>query len=132
MILRDRDANANPADGLEQRHYVQHDANFNVTAITDPTGTVVERYLTTPTAKPPSWLPTGNPQPPTMPGNTSTRAAATTQPPPSTTSATATTHPNWGAGSSRIRWAMWMAFTCTNRSATLPQVESIQRDWNGR
>ncbi len=45
MILRDRDANANPADGLEQRHYVQHDANFNVTAITDPTGTVVERYL---------------------------------------------------------------------------------------
>ncbi|HEV2292459.1 MAG TPA: RHS repeat-associated core domain-containing protein [Tepidisphaeraceae bacterium] len=27
------------------RHYVQHDANFNVTAITDSTGTVVERYL---------------------------------------------------------------------------------------
>ena len=44
MILRDRDANANPADGLEQRHYVQHDANFNVTAITDPTGTVAQRY----------------------------------------------------------------------------------------
>ncbi len=62
MILRDRDANANPADGLEQRHYVQHDANFNVTAITDPTGTVVERYLYDPygqaTVLAANWQPT--------------------------------------------------------------------------
>jgi RHS repeat-associated protein len=42
MVLRDRDAGG---DGVfEQRLYVQQDANFNVTSISDATGTVVERY----------------------------------------------------------------------------------------
>jgi RHS repeat-associated protein len=42
MVLRDRDAGG---DGVfEQRLYVQQDANFNVTSISDDTGTVVERY----------------------------------------------------------------------------------------
>jgi RHS repeat-associated protein len=50
MILRDRDANGTPGDGpygsnLEQRLYVQHDANFNVTALVDTSGTAVERYV---------------------------------------------------------------------------------------
>lgn len=30
---------------MEERHYLQHDANYNVTAVTDRYGTVVERYL---------------------------------------------------------------------------------------
>jgi RHS repeat-associated protein len=42
MVLRDRDAGG---DGVfEQRLYVQQDANFNVTSISDDTRTVVERY----------------------------------------------------------------------------------------
>jgi RHS repeat-associated protein len=42
MVLRDRDAGG---DGVfEQRLYVQQDANFNITSISDDTGTVVERY----------------------------------------------------------------------------------------
>jgi RHS repeat-associated protein len=44
MILRDRDADASSGNGLEERIYVLHDANFNVTAITDASGTVLERY----------------------------------------------------------------------------------------
>lgn len=44
MILRDRDADGNSGNGLEERIYVMHDANFNVTAITDATGEVLERY----------------------------------------------------------------------------------------
>lgn len=50
MILRDRNANGISGDGpggsgLEQRHYVAHDANFNVTALIDgSTGAVAERY----------------------------------------------------------------------------------------
>jgi RHS repeat-associated protein len=44
MILRDRDADADSGNGLEERIYVLHDANFNVTAITDASGTVLERY----------------------------------------------------------------------------------------
>jgi RHS repeat-associated protein len=50
MVLRDRDANGTPGDGpygsnLEQRLYVQHDANFNVTALVDTSGNAVERYV---------------------------------------------------------------------------------------
>src|SRR5690606_3180183 len=52
-----------PADGLEQRHYVQHDANFNVTAITDPTGTVAQRYEYDPYGQ--ATVLTGNWQPTT-------------------------------------------------------------------
>jgi hypothetical protein len=39
MVLRDRDLNLD-GDMLDagERHYAQHDANFNVTALTDPTG----------------------------------------------------------------------------------------------
>jgi RHS repeat-associated protein len=50
LILRDRDANGTPGDGphgsnLEERVYVQQDANWNVTALVDPSGAVVERYV---------------------------------------------------------------------------------------
>jgi len=50
MVLRDRDANGTPGDGLhgqglEQRLYVQQDANFNVTALVDTSGNAVERYV---------------------------------------------------------------------------------------
>ncbi len=42
MIMRDRDTNA---DGtLDERLWVQQDANFNVTALVDGSGAVVERY----------------------------------------------------------------------------------------
>jgi RHS repeat-associated protein len=44
MILRDRDADASSGNGLEQRIYVLHDANYNVTAIVDEDGNVIERY----------------------------------------------------------------------------------------
>ncbi len=48
MVLRDRDTDPNTT-GLEERVYVTHDANFNVTAILKHDGTgewdVVERYL---------------------------------------------------------------------------------------
>src|SRR5262249_2491319 len=33
LIERDRDADGNPANGLEERLYVQQDANWNVTAL---------------------------------------------------------------------------------------------------
>ncbi len=42
MILRDRDTDANGS--LDERLWVQQDANFNVTALTDNNGNVVERY----------------------------------------------------------------------------------------
>ena len=42
LVLRDRDTNA---DGtLDERLYVAQDANFNVTALVDGSGAVVERY----------------------------------------------------------------------------------------
>jgi len=44
LILRDRDADGNSANGLEERLYVQQDANWNVTALLNTSGTVVERY----------------------------------------------------------------------------------------
>jgi RHS repeat-associated protein len=42
MVLRDRDTDANGT--LDERLWVQQDANFNVTALVDGTGAVVERY----------------------------------------------------------------------------------------
>jgi RHS repeat-associated protein len=44
MILRDRDADASSGNGLEERIYVLHDANYNVTALVDKDGEVIERY----------------------------------------------------------------------------------------
>jgi RHS repeat-associated protein len=53
LVLRDRNADGNPqtgdrgksGSGLEQRLYALQDANFNVAAMADATGTVQERYL---------------------------------------------------------------------------------------
>lgn len=42
LVLRDRDAAGDPQ--LEERFYVLHDANFNVTALVDLSGNVQERY----------------------------------------------------------------------------------------
>ena len=42
MVLRDRDTDANGS--LEERLWVQQDANWNVTALVNASGTVVERY----------------------------------------------------------------------------------------
>ncbi len=42
MILRDRDTDANGS--LDERLWVQQDANFNVTALVNGSGSVVERY----------------------------------------------------------------------------------------
>src|SRR5262249_16356378 len=44
LIARDRDADGNPANGLEERLYAGQDANFNNTALIDISGNVVERY----------------------------------------------------------------------------------------
>ena len=44
MVLRDRDADGSTGNGLEQRSYLLHDANFNVTGVTDAAGQVIERY----------------------------------------------------------------------------------------
>ena len=43
LILRDRDSDG---DGtLDERLWVVQDANFNVTAVVDDSGEVVERYI---------------------------------------------------------------------------------------
>jgi RHS repeat-associated protein len=44
FVLRDRDADGNPANGLEERLWAQQDANYNVTALINGWGNVVERY----------------------------------------------------------------------------------------
>jgi RHS repeat-associated protein len=48
LVERDRDANGQSSDGLEERLYAQQDANYNVTALVDASGTVVERYVEDP------------------------------------------------------------------------------------
>jgi RHS repeat-associated protein len=48
MIERDRDADGNPGNGLEERLYVQQDANWNVTAVLNTSGSVQERYIEDP------------------------------------------------------------------------------------
>ena len=46
LILRDRDADANAGNGLEERLYALQDAHFDVTALFDAsTGAVVERFV---------------------------------------------------------------------------------------
>jgi RHS repeat-associated protein len=52
LVLRDRDADGNAGNGLEERFYVQQDANFNVTAIINTSGSVVERYVYDPYGTP--------------------------------------------------------------------------------
>jgi RHS repeat-associated protein len=47
-VERDRDANGQSSDGLEERLYAQQDANYNITALVDVSGTVVERYVEDP------------------------------------------------------------------------------------
>jgi YD repeat-containing protein len=42
MVLRDRDTDDNGS--LDERLWVMHDANFNVVALVDGSGTVVERF----------------------------------------------------------------------------------------
>ncbi len=50
LVLRDRNNDTNP--DLEERRYVQQDANFNVTALTNPSGGVSERYVYDPYGTP--------------------------------------------------------------------------------
>jgi RHS repeat-associated protein len=61
MILRDRDANGQTGDGLEERLYVMQDANWNVTGVMTPVGNVLERYVYDPygvptVLNPTTWL----------------------------------------------------------------------------
>jgi RHS repeat-associated protein len=51
LVERDRDANGQSSDGLEERLYAQQDANYNITALVDVSGTVVERYVEDPYGK---------------------------------------------------------------------------------
>jgi RHS repeat-associated protein len=44
LVFRDRDVDGNPANGLEERLWAQQGATFEVTALVDGTGSVVERY----------------------------------------------------------------------------------------
>jgi len=50
-VLRDRDADGQSWNGLEERLYYCNDANFNVTALINTFGTVVERYTYDPYGK---------------------------------------------------------------------------------
>jgi RHS repeat-associated protein len=45
LVLRDRDADGNSGNGLEERLYALNDANYNVTALVNTSRTVVERFL---------------------------------------------------------------------------------------
>jgi hypothetical protein len=45
LVERDRDLDGNQGNGLEERLYVQHDANWNVTALVNTSGSVLERYV---------------------------------------------------------------------------------------
>jgi RHS repeat-associated protein len=44
LVLRDRDADGNNGNGLEERLWAQQDANWNVTALVNNSGVVQERY----------------------------------------------------------------------------------------
>ncbi|MBI1897838.1 MAG: hypothetical protein HYS04_15110, partial [Acidobacteria bacterium] len=52
LMERDRDADGNSGNGLEERIYVQQDANFDVTAIISTSGAVLERYIYDPFGSP--------------------------------------------------------------------------------
>jgi RHS repeat-associated protein len=45
LVLRDRDVDGSTGNGLEERLWVQQDANSNVTALVSGSGSVVERYV---------------------------------------------------------------------------------------
>jgi RHS repeat-associated protein len=64
LILRDRDANGQTGDGLEERIYAMQDANWNITGIMNPSGQVLERYVYdpygTPTRLTASWTTPGS------------------------------------------------------------------------
>jgi RHS repeat-associated protein len=45
LVERDRDADGNPGNGLEERLWAQQDANGDVTALLNNSGQVVERYV---------------------------------------------------------------------------------------
>jgi RHS repeat-associated protein len=64
MVARDRDADANSGNGLEERIYPTHDASFNVTALLDDEGTVLQRIRYTPHGESEvlnaSWTPTSD------------------------------------------------------------------------
>src|SRR5262249_26249491 len=45
LVLRDRDANGQSGDGLEERLYAEQDANWNVTSLVSSSGGVLERDL---------------------------------------------------------------------------------------
>ncbi len=45
LVERDRDADGNPANGLEERLFAQQNANWDITALVNTSGTVEERYL---------------------------------------------------------------------------------------
>src|SRR5206468_1622346 len=51
MIVRDRDTDADSSDSPAERLYVQHDANFNVTALIKTNGDIAERYIYDPYGK---------------------------------------------------------------------------------
>ena len=44
MAARDRDADGDSSNGLQERTYVAYGANYNVTALIDESGAVQERY----------------------------------------------------------------------------------------
>jgi RHS repeat-associated protein len=48
LVLRDRDPSATPTGSLSERLYAQQDVNWDVTALVDVTGAVVERYADDP------------------------------------------------------------------------------------
>jgi len=48
LVLRDRDADANSGNGLEERLYAVHDGLYSVTALVNSAGAVQERFAYTP------------------------------------------------------------------------------------
>jgi RHS repeat-associated protein len=52
LVERDRDPARNGSGSLSERFYLQQDANWNVTALVDTTGTVQERFIYDPYGKP--------------------------------------------------------------------------------
>lgn len=51
MVLRDRDADNNSGNGMEERLWAQQDVNWNVTALVNGSGVVQERYALDPFGK---------------------------------------------------------------------------------
>jgi len=45
LTMRERDADANSSNGLEERLYAQKDANYNDASLIDITGAVLERFV---------------------------------------------------------------------------------------